>query len=82
MWKKDMKPIEAAQVIGRYLENQSLYPQEWNDFVETPQTNKTVEFYRQRCYQLDPMVSSPEGADPKAVLELKSIINELLAAQG
>ncbi len=51
-WKNDMSAQEVAELIDRYLEKRSLYPQEWNDFVDTPQSNKEIEMYRRRCHQL------------------------------
>lgn len=80
MWKRNMHPEEVAQIIERFLENESLWPQEWNDFVDTPQLDKTVECYRQQCYELDPLVNRPGNADPDAVAQLKSIIERLRTA--
>jgi hypothetical protein len=77
MWKKDMSSEEAAQIVERFLSDNSLYPQEWNDFVETTQQDKKVEYYRTRCEDLDPLVNRPEGPDEAAVIELKSIIQAL-----
>jgi hypothetical protein len=51
MWKKNLTANEAAKVIERFLENCSLYPQEWNDFVDTPQLDKVVENFRLECYK-------------------------------
>ena len=31
---------ETAAFIERFLNHESLYPQEWNDFVETSQSSK------------------------------------------
>ncbi len=80
MWKKNMSLQEVAQVIGHFLEHKSLYPQEWNDFVDTPQQDQEVNGYRKRCYQLDPLVNRPGNPDPKAVAELRSIL-EVLRSQ-
>ena len=77
MWKKNMTTGEAAQIIERFLENRSLYPQEWNDFVETPQNDIKLDIYRKRCHQLDPLVNRPGEMDPTAVAELRSMIDEL-----
>ncbi len=77
MWKKNMDSDEAAQIIERFLENRSFYPQEWNDFVETPQHDKTIEGYRQQCYELDPLVNRPGDPDPQAIARLKSIVESL-----
>jgi hypothetical protein len=77
MWKQNMSSQEAGHLIERFLEARSLYPQEWNDFVETPQQDKEIEVYRKRCYELDPLVNRPGNPDPKAVAELKSVIETL-----
>ena len=60
-----MSGEEAAQVIERFVEGCSRYPQEWNDFVETPQRDKTFEGYRRQCYELGPLVNRPGDMDPK-----------------
>ena len=77
MWKKDMTAIEAAEIIERFLRGHSLYPQEWNDFVDTPQHNKQVEIYRKRCNDLDPLVNEPGDMNPAAVADLRSMVDEL-----
>jgi hypothetical protein len=69
-----MNSLEAAGVIERFLQGKSSYPQEWNDFVDTPQKRTEVESIRRRCYQLDPMVNLPSGSDPVAITELESIV--------
>ena len=35
MWKSRLNRDEVADLIERFLENRSGYPQEWNDFVDT-----------------------------------------------
>ncbi len=77
MWKKNMNSEEVAQLIERFLEERSLYPQEWNDFVETSQKDSVVENYRRQCYELDPLVNCPGVPDPDAVARLKGIIERL-----
>ncbi len=77
MWTKNMSSEEAAAVVERFLEDRSLYPQEWNDFVETPQNDRVVEGYRRQCYELDALVNRPGDVDSKAVEQLKSIIKSL-----
>jgi hypothetical protein len=77
MWKRHMTPKEAAQVIDRFLAENSLYPQEWTDFAETRQQDARVEQYRKRCDQLSPLVNRPGEMDRTAVSELRSIIEEL-----
>ena len=77
MWNKNFSRKEADQLIERFLEKRSLYPQEWNDFVDTPQENGIVEAYRRQCHDLDPLVNCPGAADPTAVVQLKEIIEHL-----
>jgi hypothetical protein len=77
MWKKNMTANEASQTIERFLENRSLYPQEWNDFVDTPQLDKVVENFRLECYKLDPLVNRPEGPEPQAIASLELILKQL-----
>jgi hypothetical protein len=74
MWHENMSAVEAAELIERYLEGRSLYPQEWNDFVETPQVNPFVECYRKKCDELDPLVNRPGEPDPRTVEQLKAIV--------
>ena len=68
---------EVAQLIERFLEGKSLYPQEWNDFVDSSQSNNRVDIYRKRCYELDPLVNHPGDPDPEAIGKLKAIVDEL-----
>ena len=68
---------EIAAIIERFLTGQSLYPQEWNDFVECNERNSQLDKYRQRCYELDPLVNCPSQQDAKAVAELRSMIDQL-----
>ena len=82
MWKRNMRPEEAAQTVERFLENRSLYPQEWNDFIDTPQHDETVESYRRECYELDPLVNRPGPPDPDAAERLKAIIQHLRSGVG
>lgn len=80
-WKKDMTLPEVAQLIERFLDGKSLYPQEWNDFVDTPQQNKEVDEFRKRCYELDPLINRPGGMDSAAVTELRAIVKKLRSTQ-
>ncbi len=68
---------EIAAIIERFLTGNSLYPQEWNDFVECSERDSRLDTYRKRCYELDPLVNSPDPQDPKAVAELRSMIDQL-----
>jgi hypothetical protein len=74
-----MNPEEAAQVIERFLAETELYPFEWTDFAETKQQDPMVELYRKRCDKLSPLVNRPGEMDEVAVLELKSIVENLRA---
>jgi hypothetical protein len=77
---KREKPRTAAEVAGiieRFQDGNSLYPQEWNDFVECSERDARLEPYRSKCCELDPLVNSPEPQNPKAVAELREIIEEL-----
>jgi hypothetical protein len=69
--------LEVADIIAPFLDRTSLYPQEWNDFVECSQRDKKIDVYRKRCYQLDPLVNRPGDPDQNAVTELRSMIDEL-----
>jgi hypothetical protein len=68
---------EVADLVERFLDGRSSYPQEWNDFVDGSQRDKAVEVYRKRCYDLDPRVNRPGDPDPEAVAELRSMIGRL-----
>lgn len=81
MWKSDINSLDAAEVIERFLQNKSSYPQEWNDFVDTPQRRPEVETIRRRCYELDPQVNRPGNSSPAALAELESIMAALRAGR-
>lgn len=68
---------EIADLIERFLTGTSLYPQEWNDFVECSERDRKLDAYRKRCYDLDPLVNIPGPPDAAAIAELKSIVAEL-----
>jgi hypothetical protein len=75
-WKADLTAEEAAHVIERFLDGpgDSI---EWCDFAETKQNDLRVERYRKRCDELSPLINRPGGMDEAAVVELRSIIEEL-----
>jgi hypothetical protein len=77
MWKSDMDSLDAAGLIERFLQSKSLYPQEWNDFVDTPQKRTEVEIIRRRCFELDPLINRPGTSDPVALAELESVVSAL-----
>jgi hypothetical protein len=68
---------DIAGIIERFLDGNSLYPQEWNDFVECGVADKFLDTYRKRCDLLDPFVNSARPQDPRALEELRRIIQEL-----
>jgi hypothetical protein len=74
--KKPRTAVEMAGIIERYLDGNSLYPQEWNDFVDSTERNASLEIYRKRCYELDPLITF-DPQDPEALAELRSMVAEL-----
>jgi|HubBroStandDraft_6_1064221.scaffolds.fasta_scaffold22229_2 hypothetical protein len=62
-----------------FLDDKRLYPQEWNDFVDTPQHDWRMDAYRRCCYELEPIVNSPEPQDPIALSVLRSLVVSLRA---
>lgn len=77
MWKENMSREEVAEVIERFLEHRSSYPQEWNDFVDTPQQETAIDNYRRQCYELDPLVNHPGQPDSDAVAALRELAERL-----
>ena len=75
--KQGLSPADAADLIDRFINERERYPQEWNDFVEALKVEPEVETFRKRCYELDPFVNRPGGADPGTMQELKEIVSEL-----
>jgi len=68
---------EIADLVERFLNGTSLYPQEWNDFVERSHPDKMLDSFRKRCDFLDPRVNCPDPQDPKALEELRNMVQEL-----
>jgi hypothetical protein len=68
---------DIADLIERFLNGTSLYPQEWNDFVESRHTDSMLDSYRKRCEELDPVINCPGPQDAKALAELRSIVEQL-----
>jgi len=77
LFGRKLTPVEMASLIDRFLEGKSLYPQEWNDFVESQLRDKELDKFRKRCYELDPLVNRPAPPDEDAVHELRAIVREL-----
>jgi hypothetical protein len=69
---------ELANLIERFLDGKSLYPQEWNDFVDHGiRVQASLKPIQDRCDDLDPFVNSSEPEDPAAIAELRQMIVEL-----
>jgi hypothetical protein len=66
-----------ADLIERFLDGKSRFPQEWNDFVDSSQRDKKMDLFRKRCYELDPLINRPDAPDAEAVVEARTIVNEL-----
>ena len=77
MWSPNLNPKKAAELLERYLSDSSEYPQEWNDFIDTSQTDPLVESFRKRCKELETLVNREGKIDAAAMAELKSIIETL-----
>jgi len=75
--RKPKAADEMADLIERFLNGTTLYPEEWTDFVERSHPNKMLDAYRKRCGALDPLVNCPATPDPKASEELRGMIQEL-----
>lgn len=77
MWKSNMNLHEVADLVERHLDKKWLYSQEWTDFVDTSQRDPTVNAYRKRCCELDPLVNSHAPDDDGGVRELREMIKAL-----
>jgi hypothetical protein len=68
---------EIAGIIERFLNQNSPYSQEWNDFVECREPDSRLDAFRKRCDELDPLVNCPAPQDAKAIAELRSMVGQL-----
>lgn len=68
---------EMADLIERFLNRCSSYPQEWNDFIDTSQNHSGMDGFREICYRVDPLVNGEGPIDPSAVAELRRVIEVL-----
>ena len=75
--RKPKNAAEIANIVDRFLNGTSLYPQEWNDFVECRHPDAHLDSYRKRCYELDPLVNCPTPQDAKALADLRNLVDEL-----
>jgi hypothetical protein len=75
--KLQLTSHEIADLIDRFLNNGSLYPQEWNDFVEHSQWDKELDKFRKRCDELNALVNSHVPPDQNAITELRAMVEVL-----
>jgi hypothetical protein len=75
--RRQMSSSQMADLIERFLDGKSRYPQEWNEFVDSSQRDKKMDLLRKRCYELDPLINRPDAPDAEAVAEARTIVNEL-----
>ena len=75
--RKSKNATEIADIVARFLSGTSLYPQEWNNFIECRHPDAHLDSYRKRCYELDSLVNCPGPQDTKALAELRSVVGEL-----
>jgi hypothetical protein len=75
--KSNRTKLEVAELIERFLENRLRYPQEWNDFIDCRQKDPDIELYRERCYDLDPLVNHPDPVDGDGIAKLQIMIEDL-----
>jgi len=68
---------EIADLIERFLNGTTLYPHEWNDFLERSHPDKMLDSYRKRCESLSPRINCLAPKDPKAFEELRNMVQEL-----
>ncbi len=76
-WTSKMNFHQVAGIIERFLGKSSSYPQEWNDFIDTSQSDWKVDAYRKCCYELDPLVNSREVPEAAAIAALSALAKEL-----
>jgi hypothetical protein len=77
MSRRDLSGEQIADLIERFLNSRSAYPQEWNDFIECSQKTVQMDHYRKACYELDPLVNSHKPQYPLALEKLRNLFIEL-----
>ncbi len=75
--RKAKNPAEIADIVQRFLDGTSVYPDEWNDFIKRENPNVRLDSYRRRCLDLDPFVNRTAQPDPKTQAELRKMVEEL-----
>jgi hypothetical protein len=61
-------PLQClTTILLSSINGKSLYPQEWNDFVESKHPDRKLNLYRKRCDELDPQVNCSDPQDAKAL---------------
>jgi hypothetical protein len=77
MNRRELSGEQIADLIERFLHDRLAYPQEWNDFIECSQKTAQMDRYRKICYELDPLVNSPDAQDHVALERLQNLVIEL-----
>ena len=71
---KNLTKKEIGTLIENWLNRQSLYPGEWNDFIDGKQKSYITDAYRAICYELDPLINPEDPLDGgTAELVLRSL---------
>lgn len=61
--------------MERFVNNESLYPQEWNDFIDCGQENPETEAIRRRCDEvIQPLLEEQGEVAEKAIAEVHAMI--------
>jgi hypothetical protein len=75
--RKPKNANEIADIVERFLNGTSLYPQEWHEFIARTHDDALLDSYRKRCYELDPLVNRPDSRDARALADLRGLVQEL-----
>lgn len=75
--RRKLDAKQMANLIERFLNGCSTYPQEWNDFIDSSQIDGRLDVYRRRCYELDPLINKPGTPDKDALETARLIVREL-----
>ena len=82
MSEKITTPGQVADIIERFLSDSSLYPQEFNDFIDCGLSDSQLDAYRERCEMLHSDFESRLAErdlqrEASATKELEQIVVEL-----
>lgn len=84
-------PSEVIAIIERFLSRKSIYPQEWNDFIERPISDPMLDVYRDRAEKRNAEFEPRPGIvdwthqperEAAACEELENIVAEIRAIAG